>query len=278
VEYFKAPKGWTYRDENPFTDDGKYDFGWSCFCILDEDTDQFHTGKCEAGPFSARFGRNVRDLEQRLVDFLQYEKINYRKVILSFPAEINIDEFVNQAIKRTPKQSTIRPEDPPIVVHSTTLESWQKIREDQELKASSQLEKPRNRAGQLTEIEMYYRNEPPEYKDYILFGGVDATASEIVIASNAKGRFVMDDDAEYEPGIRLYFNNHQLIVDGLGIRDGLHLIKVRKKLPLVPSLLAAISVDDVDPDGKVKVWTLKTFVESANQAFRAMNAESSVGG
>ena len=278
MKYVKAPPGWTYTDENPFSEDGKYDFGWSSFCILDEDTDQFYTGKCEAGPFSARFGRNVKNLERKLVDFLRYENDNRRQVILAFPADIDIDEYVNQALKQTPRESVIRPEDPPIIVHATTRESWQSIWADQALKASLHLGEKEWQTGPLTEIEWYYQHEPPEYRDYIMFGEMDGTTSESILASKAQGRFVMHAEAEYEPGIRLYFNNHQLIEAGLGIRDGLHLIKVNQSLPLAPYLLAAISVDDVDPDGKVKVWTLKTFVESANQVFRARHAESSVGG
>ena len=49
---------------------------------------------------------------------------------------------------------------------------------------------------------------------------------EIVVASYQAGRFVMDGQASYAPGIRLYFDSHRIIRDGLGTRDGLHLIKV----------------------------------------------------
>jgi hypothetical protein len=101
-------------------------------------------------------------------------------------------------------------------------------------------------------------------KSLLMFGDVNSTASEMVLASVAKGRFLMDEDAEYQPGVRLYFDNHLLIADGLGVRDGLHLVKVRTSLPLEPYLLAAVTIEDVDPEGKVEGWTLRKFVEASN--------------
>lgn len=268
MEYFKAPQEWKYTDRNPFTEDGAYGWEWSCFCLLDSEGDQFYTGKSGSGLFSARFGRGVKNLEHRLVDFLRYENAQGRKVMLSFPDDVDIDAYVRQALLRAPEERSVRPDDPRVVVHSTTSDAWKSILKDRELKAASQLALKRSGTGEPSEVELYYRNEPPEYKDYIMFGDVDSPASEMVLASVAKGRFVMSEDAEYQPGVRLYFDNHRLIADGLGVRDGLHLVKVRTSLPLEPYLLAAVTVEDVDPEGTVEVWTLRKFVEASNAFFR----------
>ena len=101
-----------------------------------------------------------------------------------------------------------------------------------------------------------------------MFGALDDTGPERVLASQAAGRFVTDDDAVYEPGVRLYFDNYRIITDGLAIRDGLHITKVRNLLPLAPYLIDAVGVDDVDPVAGVRAWSLRAFVESADGAVR----------
>jgi hypothetical protein len=112
-------------------------------------------------------------------------------------------------------------------------------------------------------------NEPPEYKDYIMFGGMDSCVPEMVIASSIAGKFVLDEKATFEPGVRLYFDNYRIIRDGLATRDGLHVNKVHLHLPLQPYLLFAVGVDNLDPQRQVKEWTIRNFVERANAAFRS---------
>lgn len=271
MKYIKAPPEWSYTDGNPFTQDGSCGSEWSSFCLLDREDDQVFTGQSGNGPFSARFGRCVENLENHLIDFLRYENAHSRTVILSFPEGIDIDDFVARALSKTPVANVVRPNDPKVVVHSTTIHAWKSISADGELKAASWLGIERGQAHDVqepSEIERYYQSEPPEYADYVMLGGMDSTASEMVLASNSAGCFVLDDNAVYEPGARLYFDNHRIITDGLGTRDGLHAMKVHIQLPLTPYLLAAITVDDIDPEGKVAMWTLRTFVDKANEAFR----------
>ena len=272
MQYIQAPAGWSCADKNPFTQDGSYGAAWSSFCLLDRADDQFCTGQNGDGPFSARFGRQVAHLELRLADFLRYEHAHHRTVILSFPEDMDGDTYVAQALSRTPAAHIVRPEDPPVIVHTTTLRAWESILSDGELKAASELavrgQRTPDNSDAPSEIDQYLSNEPPEYKSYIMFGEMDSIAPEMVVASYQAGRFVLDEQAMYEPGVRLYFDNHRIIRDGLGTRDGLHLIKVHRRLPLQPYLLAAIRVVDLAPETKVAHWTLRAFVDRANEAFK----------
>jgi hypothetical protein len=269
MKYVKAPPGWSYTDRNPFAREGACS-EWTSFCLLNKEDDQYFTGKSGDGPFSARFGRRVENLENRLIDFLRYENAHGRTVILSFPQDIDVDAFVARALSRTPEANIVRPGDPKVIVHSTALPAWESILADGELKAASLLGIERGQAHGaqgFSEIERYYQGEPSEYTDYIMFSGMGSTP-EKVVASHKAGRFVSDENEVYEPGIRLYFDNHRIIADGLGTRDGLHLIKMHRRLPLAPYLLAAVSVQDLDPEGKIEAWTIRLFVERANEAFR----------
>lgn len=271
LKYLQAPLGWGYSDPNPFTSNGEYGSEWSAFCVLDEDHNQIFTGKSGKGPFSSRFGRQVPDLAERLVDFLKYENAHGRRVILSFPPKMDVDEYVTQALAHAPVSNTVRPEDPAILIHATTQAAWENIQADRALKAASQLAKKPDRSGgeaKVGEIEGYLFDEPPEYKDYIMFGGMDSCVPEMVLASNRAGKFILDEEAAFEPGVRLYFDNHRIIRDGLAMRDGLHVNKVHLHLPLQPYLLFAVGVDDLDPQRQLKRWTIRNFVERANAAFR----------
>jgi hypothetical protein len=271
LKYLKAPLDWGYSGPNPFTSNGEYGSDWIAFCILDEDHDQIFTGKSGKGPFSARFGRQVPNIPERLVDFLKYENTHGRRVILSFPSKMDVDEYVTQVLASTPDSNIVRPEDPAILIHATTQVAWKSIKADGALKATSQLAKTRDRSGGETkvgQIEAYLYDEPPEYKDYIMFGGMDSCAPEMVLASTRAGKFILDERAVFEPGVRLYLDNYRIIHDGLATRDGLHVNKVHLHLPLEPYLLFAVGVDDLDPQRQVKEWTIRNFVERANTAFR----------
>ena len=270
MKYVKAPSGWSHADKNPFNPDGAYGPHWSCFCLHDSETDQFFTGAAGNGLFSARFGRRVDHLENRLIDFLRYENSHGRTVILSFPEDVDIDGFVARALSRTPDANTVRSNDPLVVVHSTTMDAWESISAEGRLRAASRRDVERCQApdsSELSEVARYYRGEPAECGDYVMLGGVGGTSPEAVLASKQAGRFVLDEDAIHEPGVRLYFDNHRIITDGLGTRDGVHLIKVYQHLPLTPYLLAAISVDDVQLENNAQMWTPRTFVAKANEAF-----------
>lgn len=267
MAYRKAPPGWCHTDANPFTPDGLYGEAWSSFCLLDRDDDQFTTGKSGAGPFSARFGRRVEHLETRLADFLRYENAHGRTVILSFPPDIEADSYVAQALADAPDPFAVRPEDPEIIIHATTVAAWHNIRADGMLKAATEQAQQARRVDSTSEVGRYLANEPPEYGDYIMFGTIASTTPEKIVASYQAGRFLLDDDAPYEPGVRLYFDNHRMIAERQIVRDGLHTAKVHQRLPLAPYLLAAIGVPEVDPQREVSQWTPRLFVESADRLF-----------
>lgn len=267
MHYEIAPAGWSCSDPNPFTEDGGYGEGWSAFCVLAREDDQYLTGKSGEGPFSARFGRRVPHLRQRLADFLRYENAHGRTVIVAFPEDVDPHARVAQALAATPPPHVVRPEDPKIIVHATTVGAWQSIRRDGYLKVGA-----RSKAKTAhTEVDAYLLDEPPDYSDHIMFGAVDSSAPEMVVASYQAGRFVMDEQAVYESGVRLYFDNHRIIEEGLGVRDGLHLMKVQRRLPLHPYLLGAVSVLDLAPLPEGEAWTVRAFVERANAAFHEGN-------
>lgn len=319
-----APPGWHPEAPNPFTPDGGYGIGWSCFHMRDVDDSQIINGRpggdfcCEVPegvddatlearrgvkPYCFMPGRGVLDaeaqyrqmlsdglfrgckvwmpvpegvdpvpfagccgtsIETRLADFLRYETSHGRDVIVSFPPDIDAAEIINRALKTTPGRETVRPNDPRWWVHSTTRENWVKIRECGELRSFSRMRREKGSPGG---IGLFSFGEPADYADYVMLGSALGIGPEHVVSSQQKGFLITEEDTPYTPGVRLYFDGHRIIRDGLAVSDGLHLVKVRDHLPLEPYLTAAVIVSDVDLAGDVQTWTPWTFLNASNVWF-----------
>lgn len=263
--YRKAPADWNHKLTNPFTPDGTYGLGWSCFQILDEANDKHYYGRGPNGLFAFCAGRLCPRLQERLADFLRYESEHAREVILAAPAHMELDLFVRQALDDTPVGAVVRPLDPNWVVHSTTLDRWKVIKETGELKSLARLT---NEDLQVPVTGFSEFGEPPDYAEYVMLGNIEGVGAEHVVASHGKGEVVTEEDTPYTPGVRLYFDCHRIMRDGLGVRDGVHLVKVHRHLPLHPYLVAAIGVKEVDPEEQTLTWTPRLFLEKANLAFK----------
>ena len=176
--------------------------------------------------------------------------------------------LIDRALRHTPEGPAVRPSDPRWVVHSTARDAWHNIRRCGELQSLAKLSVRGAYTGGLG-LDTF--GEPEDYAHYIALGRIYGTGAEHVVASHQKGRIITDDDAEYQPGARLYFDGHRIIQDGLAVRDGVHLLKVRERLPLVPYLCAAVGVKEVDPHGSVSAWTPRLFLERANAHFQRVS-------
>ena len=110
---------------------------------------------------------------------------------------------------------------------------------------------------------------PEDFEDYVMLSqnGVDG---ELVVASKQLGRIESNPDVPYKPGARFYFDAEAIALDGLLVRDGLHL-KVEKKLPLAAYLLWTATPENVDPDETE--WTPAKFARKADQSFEAWFGE-----
>jgi hypothetical protein len=261
VDYSKAPQGYIASDENPFSNDGRYGPDWTGFIILDREDDYGFMGQSKSGLFHYSFSRSRAHIEQMLADYLRYEAAHDRKTILSFPPDIDVDDFVRMALDSTPDSKVVRDSDPEYVVHSTTAYGAKQIFKDGELKSMSALGREGKGMASLA-VEL---GEPSEYSEYICFAPIRSSGPEIVVASNQKGRFV-DENEPYEPGARFYFDAYSLIQSGL-ITRVIGDIKVRNRLPLKPYLLYTVSFDKTGPGQNVKKWTPKTFTEASDAFF-----------
>ena len=105
--------------------------------------------------------------------------------------------------------------------------------------------------------------EPADYSDYIMLD-IPNGCGELVVNSRQLGTVCTDPKVRYIPGIRLYFDVEKMFEHQIAVRDGLHLLKVKDKLPLKDYLIATISAKDFDTEIE---WTPTLFTSMANELF-----------
>jgi hypothetical protein len=258
--HFIAPPGWEPDQPNPFSADGSYE-GWSCFRLTEAHDDWIRNGCEPSGLYLISLGRRCVHVERRLGDFLRYETAQGRKAIVAGLSE----QQVQQALTTTVEPTTVRCGDPRWMVHATSLEAWAAIRACGELRPFALLPEAGKRAiGELL------LNDPPDYAQHVALGEIDKIGPEFVVACRQAGKMLPNPDVAYEPGARLYFDAHAIIHDGLAVRDGLHPLKVRDRLPLNPYLIAAITVADLPPLPEGQRWKTTLFLQQANVHFTKM--------
>lgn len=99
-----------------------------------------------------------------------------------------------------------------------------------------------------------------------MFGG--GVSGEIAVNSKQLGKIVMDIDAEYKTGARLYFDAEKIARDGLLVRDGAH-VKVKDCLPLEPYLIWIATWDKVGLESQIS--TPRIFTELSDEKFENIN-------
>jgi hypothetical protein len=272
LEYRFAPVGWQSDHPNPFAADGMYGDSWSCFSTLGTPDYDYLTCRTISGCWLFKLTIARVDYTTRLIDFVRYENKNGRTVIIETSSGVATASHIEALEKQTPSPGIIRDSDEPFLVHSTDATAWRKIQSAGELTATAFLSTGRNKSDPSDETAEYMRHEPPEYKEHIMFGSVSTTSTEVVVSAFQKKKMVLREDVEYDPGARIYIDNHTLIRDGLDVRDGLHTMKVHGHLSL-KYMAAVVTVDDVEMPHGLHRWTPRTFTEKANELFRARMKE-----
>lgn len=229
--------------------------------ILEEDerTDMF-CGKDESEVYTVRIATGNKNWEMAVGDFIDYARTeNLEAVVCIQKKLLTRVEAVYQGHCCAEKR--LRQYEPHFLVHSTTYDLGEKILQDGTLKSWNCLA----RENELTEDVPIGRSlgDPHYFSDYIMFSQGEVS-SEIVVMSKQAGEVIMDDDRQYNTGIRFYLDAGAIAEDGLLLRDGVH-IKVRDKLLLDRYLLWW--ADWKKAGLKEPVSTPRIFTERANATF-----------
>ena len=232
--------------------------------ILTESLDyQQMCGCSTTGAYTIKISRcKCKKWEMAVGDFMSFCDANMKNaMVVMSEADFNsVKECYNG---HSYNESFLRAYEPTVLVHSTTMSNWERIKRDKMLKSWNIL-----RSEKVTMEERpigIQLGDPPDFSDYIMFGG--GVTGEIVVHSKQQGKIVMDTDAEYLTSARLYFDAKRMAQDGLLVRDGCHL-KVKDTLLLAPYLLWTATWETVGLPSQIS--TPKIFATQADKRFQSM--------
>lgn len=190
----------------------------------------------------------------RVMDFIGYiESSDINGIVI-----IDHDDLVYaRSMYQSQYNGPLRDYEPKLLIHSTLKSSWQSIVQEGQLKSWKTLKEE----GVQMEIDPIGQllGDPDEFKNYVMLGS--GIASEIVVASKQKNTLACDENAVYEPGVRLYLDAHSLALDQKLLRDGAH-IKVKDAFVLKDYLVQVVTTEDFIDQME---WTPKLFSEKSDE-------------
>ncbi len=245
----------TENNINPVTN-CEYDASWMVLILSDDIDTPMIVGANNGCAYTIKINKQLHDDWQMAVgDFIDYCDANNLNGIVVI-TEVEYDDVQSYYAGHSYNEAILRDYEAPVLVHSTSEINWMQIQKDGMLKSWNQLNNDEK------EPIGKHLGDPVHFSDYIMFGG--GVSGEIVVQSKQAGRIVMDVDAEYQTGARLYFNAEKIAKDGLLVRDGTHL-KVKDYLPLETYLIWSATWDKVGLPNQIS--TPRIFAQLADEAF-----------
>ncbi len=243
--------------------DNKYNNSWLVLTLSNDITEPMIVGANNGSAYTIKISKEFHsNWELAVGDFIGYCNANNINGIIVIK-ENEYTEVTNYYIGHNYNEPVLRDYEPPVLVHSTSIENWLKIQKDGMLKSWNKL----NFEKSIIEKEPIGKQlgDPVHFSNYIMFGG--GVSGEIVVNSKQSGKIVMDIDSEYKTGARLYFDAKKMAKDGLLIRDGAH-IKVKDYLPLEPYLIWVATWDKIGLESQIS--TPRIFAELSDKTFNTL--------
>ena len=256
----------TENNINPITN-SKYNDSWIVLILSNDIPEPMIVGSNNGSAYTIKISKQLHpNWKMAVGDFTQYCNSNNLNGIIVI-SKNDYQEAQNYYIGHSFDETVLRDYETPVLVHSTSMENWQKIQKDGMLKSWNKL----NCEKSIIENEPIGKQlgDPIHFSDYIMFGG--GVSGEIVVSSKQSGKIVMDIDAEYKTGARLYLDAKKMAKDGLLIRDGSH-IKVKDCLPLEPYLIWVATYDKIGLESQIS--TPRIFAELSDNTFKNITKRS----
>lgn len=261
--FFVEP-GYVPGPVNPVTG-GNYEHGWICLRLTEESEYEVFCSGREL--YCAAISKNHPGWKYRVMDFVEYSLEQGKDVIFSGKRE-DYEAARKAYAGHHHKDRYLRPHEIRVLVHSATPDGYPSIVQMGALKSRKLL----IQEGVISEKKPSIGRmlcAPEDFEDYVMLCD-DSISGEIVVSSKQQGHIEPSSFVSYRPGARFYFDAEAIALDGLLIRDGLH-VKVKRKLPLAAYLLWTATPENVDPNEKN--WTPRTFAERADRSFEAWFGE-----
>ena len=221
------------------------------------------TGSGPTGIYTVRVSRAYPHWGMAVMDFLTFNQETGSGVLLSI-SDRDWREAQKAYEGHSCRDGFLRDDEPAVAVHSTPAACWPAIQRDGALKSWAVLKRERS-DWEPAPIGLAL-GDPVDFREYIMLSS-GSVSSELVVLSKQKGHILMDGDARYETGVRLYLDAGKIARDGRLVRDGCHL-KVRERLPLDRYLIWAADWKGAGLPSAVS--TPRIFTAAANRAFNRL--------
>ena len=243
---------------NPVTGTS-YDFSWLIF-ILNNESYSIMCGSRNQCAYTLKVSKQYKYWKMSLGDFINWnEKENKNSILVASKEdyEAAMEEYRGHHCN----DPFLRPYEPPVMVHSTTKENYNRIQKCGCLKSWNLLKKENGIQEKFPIGSLL--GDPPDFSNYILFGS--GITGEIVVNSKQNHQLIYQDDIPYQTGARYYFDMEKIAANGLLYRDG-GTIKVKDVLPLQPYLIWISTWDKIGLQNEIS--TPKIFAETSDFFFR----------
>ena len=250
---------------NPITN-CEYDSSWIVLILTDSNKYSYSTGSTDGCAYSIKISRlNCKNWMMNIGDLLSFNEENHKNIILVM-SENDYAQIIRCYIGHKHNEDRLRKYEPSVLVHSTSTNSWHRIKQDGMLKCWNRL----RAENSITETHPIGKllGDPIDFSDYIMLG--NGIAGEIVVSSRQKGEIVPNIDTEYQTGVRLYFDAERIALDGRLIRDGIH-FKVKDTLPLDPYLIWVSTWNTVGLTSPIS--TPRIYTEHADFMFHTLQSK-----
>ena len=257
--------GLTESKINPVTG-CEYDLSWMILMLTDSRDYEKMCGSSNGCAYTIKISQSrCEDWEMAVCDCIGFCTANRKNVILVM-SEAELDAARSRYDGHSYDEPILRKSEPAVLIHSTPMDCWEQIQHDGMLKSWNLLKTEKT----ITEEQPIgiQLGDPADFSDYIMFGS--GVTGEIVVNSKQQGKIVMDVNAEYLTGARLYFDAKRIAQDGLLVRDGCHL-KVKDRLPLTPYLIWAATWDRIGLTSQLSVP--KIFAEQSDRRFQMISGQ-----
>lgn len=257
---YRVKENFIISEINPFTN-MPYDSSWIIYQLTESPDYMMINGGADSTVYTLKVSKKYPQWKMSVFDFLTFQKTYNKNIILSI-SDQDFEDAESCYSNHKYNDNFLRSYESEVLIHSTTLENWERIERDGCLKSWNMLKKSVE-TWEDTPVGKLL-GDPDDFSDFIMFSGGSNISGEIVVLSKQQGKITMDQNMKYKPGARLYFDAEKIAKDGLLIRDGCHL-KVKEKLPLNPYLIWVANWQSVGLEENLS--TPKEFAQLSNDTF-----------
>lgn len=228
-------------------------------CILTDTKDYNSFCGLENSIYTVKISKQYKYWYYDLCDMIGFYHNSDVDLILDIP-DSDIELATSLYGNHRFDEKALRDYETAVMVHTTTIEAYNKIMADGAIKCWNILKQQRKDFEDKPIGSLL--GDIKDFSNYVMLSPISVN-NEIIVASKQKNCIDVDPNQTYRAGCRFYLDAKKLAGDGLLLRDGQH-IKVKDKIPLDKYMIWYSTAEKI---GLPTITTLSDFFELSNKEF-----------